>query len=144
MTTEEYFKKLLEDSEKQPTNWLSDRVLDKNIKMLDEDIEAEWDDFPLFTKKIFINTTQRDYNKADAVVKFLESIPIEMEYKKGLNIVIQALNELKDSLKNQVLAIMLKQYTNLFPLKEIVFQNRMFICFITNTIRNIIITTEEM
>lgn len=42
MTTEEYFKKLLEDSEKQPTNWLSDRVLDKNIKMLDEDIEAEW------------------------------------------------------------------------------------------------------
>ncbi|BAN94588.1 phage protein [Streptococcus dysgalactiae subsp. equisimilis 167] len=51
MTTEEYFKKLLEDSEKQPTNWLSDRVLDKNIKMLDEDIEAEWDDFPLFTKK---------------------------------------------------------------------------------------------
>lgn len=51
MTTEEYFKKLLEDSEKHPTNWLSDRVLDKNIKMLDEDIEAEWDDFPLFTKK---------------------------------------------------------------------------------------------
>lgn len=113
MTTEEYFKKLLEDSEKHPTNWLSDRVLDKNIKMLDEDIEAEWDDFPLFTKKILINTTQRDYNKADAVVKFLESIPIEMEYKKGLNIVIQALNELKDSLKNQVLGVIDNQI--LFP-----------------------------
>ncbi|HGI8574383.1 TPA: hypothetical protein ACJVH5_001044 [Streptococcus agalactiae] len=113
MTTEEYFKKLLEDSEKHPTNWLSDRVLDKNIKMLDEDIEAEWDDFPLFTKKIFINTTQRDYNKADAVVKFLESIAIEMEYKKGLNIVIQALNELKDSLKNQVLGVIDNQI--LFP-----------------------------
>lgn len=80
---------------------------------LDEDIEAEWDDFPLFTKKIFINTTQRDYNKADAVVKFLESIPIEMEYKKGLNIVIQALNELKDSLKNQVLGVIDNQI--LFP-----------------------------
>lgn len=73
----------------------------------------KWDDFPLFTKKIFINTTQRDYNKADAVVKFLESIPIEMEYKKGLNIVIQALNELKDSLKNQVLGVIDNQI--LFP-----------------------------
>ncbi|MFT8282855.1 phage/plasmid primase, P4 family [Streptococcus agalactiae] len=49
----------------------------------------------------------------DAVVKFLESIPIEMEYKKGLNIVIQALNELKDSLKNQVLGVIDNQI--LFP-----------------------------
>lgn len=43
----------------------------------------------------------------------MESIPIEMEYKKGLNIVIQALNELKDSLKNQVLGVIDNQI--LFP-----------------------------
>ncbi|WP_307977087.1 hypothetical protein [uncultured Streptococcus sp.] len=111
----EKWTELLNGGKDKPTNWLSDQVFKKNIEAMGKGGDG-WDDFPLFTRKIFIASAARDYDKIHYIAELLKTIPVTPEYERAKTLILAALEELQEGLRDNVLGVMDNQI--LFPNDE--------------------------